>query len=225
MHSLATPSSEYYRHPLILDARDSYSDVYANIFQEEPTTYQNPQFSQEYSLEAYSGSQQVAFPSEELGANAEVHDGFAITIISQTTFFLFLPSYSCSLERLFYIPHLLARWKGNGMNASLIPRPISIAVFVDVAELPRIHSFIQSSSFPSRLLLTLYIALNQSHDCAMFRGYFGRLSCKQQFIYPINRLRNLAIKRVETSHFLMLDMDTWPSGEQRRGSLICSHFV
>ena len=190
MHSLATPSSEYYRHPLILDARDSYSDVYANIFQEEPRSY-----------------------------------GFAITIVSQTTFFLFLPSYSCSLERLFYIPHLLARWKGNGMNASLIPRPISIAVFVDVAELPRIHSFIQSSSFPSRLLLTLYIALNQSHDCAMFRGYFGRLSCKQQFIYPINRLRNLAIKRVETSHFLMLDMDTWPSGEQRRGSLICSHFV
>ena len=30
-------------------------------------------------------------------------------------------------------------------------------------------------------------------------------------IYPLNRLRNIAIKRVRTSHFIVLDMDTWPS--------------
>lgn len=30
-------------------------------------------------------------------------------------------------------------------------------------------------------------------------------------LYPINTLRNIAIKNVHTSHFFMSDMDMWPS--------------
>ena len=29
--------------------------------------------------------------------------------------------------------------------------------------------------------------------------------------YPYNRLRNIAISKVKTSHFLVMDMDMWPS--------------
>lgn len=28
--------------------------------------------------------------------------------------------------------------------------------------------------------------------------------------YPVNRLRNVAVKAVQTSHFLMTDIDIWP---------------
>ena len=33
----------------------------------------------------------------------------------------------------------------------------------------------------------------------------------QEDLYPINKLRNIAIKNVQTSHFFMTDMDMWPS--------------
>lgn len=33
----------------------------------------------------------------------------------------------------------------------------------------------------------------------------------QEDFYPINKLRNIAIKNVQTSHFFMTDMDMWPS--------------
>ena len=35
-------------------------------------------------------------------------------------------------------------------------------------------------------------------------------------IYPINRLRNLAIQSIETTHFLVIDMDMWPIGKERK---------
>lgn len=28
--------------------------------------------------------------------------------------------------------------------------------------------------------------------------------------YPVNRLRNVAVKAVQTTHFLMTDIDIWP---------------
>lgn len=28
--------------------------------------------------------------------------------------------------------------------------------------------------------------------------------------YPVNRLRNVAVRAVSTSHFLMTDIDIWP---------------
>lgn len=90
-------------------------------------------------------------------------------------------------------------------------RPVSITVFLDKSSLYVARSFIMASSFPSRLMLTLYVPTNRAGDCIYFRQLSGGVSCKRQPIYPINRLRNLSIKRVETSHFIMLDMDAWPS--------------
>ena len=39
----------------------------------------------------------------------------------------------------------------------------------------------------------------------------GVASVPSEQSYPINRLRNVAIRAVRTSHFLMLDVDMWPS--------------
>lgn len=33
-------------------------------------------------------------------------------------------------------------------------------------------------------------------------------------IYPINRLRNIAINSITTTHFLVVDMDMWPVGRR-----------
>ena len=41
--------------------------------------------------------------------------------------------------------------------------------------------------------------------------------CTNSSIYPINKLRNLAIQRVNTSHIYVSDMDNWP------GSTFCIH--
>ena len=201
--------SEFARHPLNTNSRDSYSDVYLNIYKRERETLPNPPFLQEYTLELYSGSSKCDSSNSSTMPSGN-GDHFEITLVSQTTFF------SCSfmmlrIDRLFFIPHFLSRWNGSSSFHLLMDRPISITVFVDKSALYAARSFIVTSSLPSRLMLTLYIPVNRDGDCIYVRHSSGDLSCTRQLIYPINRLRNLAIRRVETSHFIMLDMDAWPS--------------
>ena len=40
----------------------------------------------------------------------------------------------------------------------------------------------------------------------------GYILCTNTSIYPINKLRNLAIQHVNTSHIYVSDMDNWPGG-------------
>lgn len=35
--------------------------------------------------------------------------------------------------------------------------------------------------------------------------------------FPVNLLRNVGIRQVETSHFLLLDMDMWLNGREMEG--------
>ena len=44
-------------------------------------------------------------------------------------------------------------------------------------------------------------------------------------IYPINRLRNSAIQNIDTTHFLVLDMDMWPVETAYRDMLGLPPFV
>ena len=37
------------------------------------------------------------------------------------------------------------------------------------------------------------------------------LRCTHRMIYPLNRLRNIAISNVQTTHFVVFDMDMWPA--------------
>ena len=54
--------------------------------------------------------------------------------------------------------------------------------------------------------------LSKLRDNVMIIVYTPSTFCYGYEHYPINFLRNTAISQVRTSHFLMLDMDAWPSG-------------
>ena len=103
--------------------------------------------------------------------------------------------------------------------------PISLTIFTNTKELSSIHSFISQSNFPSRLLLTIYIIHSSQSGC--FYHYLSQntTQCLPKFIYPINRLRNLAIQRVFTSHFLILDMDMFPACINYLILMICSECI
>lgn len=90
--------------------------------------------------------------------------------------------------------------------------PISLTIFVYKNDLSKIRELIHSSNYPDRLLLTLYIVNNADSGC-VYRDVMNRTQCVKESIYPINRLRNLSIKRVYTTHFVVLDMDSFPSSK------------
>ena len=118
----------------------------------------------------------------------------------------FIIPFTARSERLFFLPHLLARWAG----------PISIAFFLSPSELSSFTHHVQTANYPSRLSLVLYVhSESSSKDCVMKvvrqRRGGSKLSCVQSSVYPINRLRNLAIGNVRTTHFVVFDMDMWPA--------------
>ena len=87
-------------------------------------------------------------------------------------------------------------------------RPISIAMFTPEQQLSSIISNITHSHFPDRLLLTLYTPTDSANDCVMRRTENSRqLHCVKKSVYPLNRLRNIAMRRVRTTHLFLLDMD------------------
>ena len=56
--------------------------------------------------------------------------------------------------------------------------------------------FINNHHFPKRLTFLLYLVDSQHPHYTTF---------------PINLLRNLAIRNIRTTHFLVMDMDMWPA--------------
>ncbi len=88
---------------------------------------------------------------------------------------------------------------------------MSIAVFVHQHELRQTEKFIRRSHFPARLHLLLYIVDVKSEGDRVCRNNGKQSWCYAQSVYPINRLRNIAIADVATSHFILFDMDVWPS--------------
>lgn len=114
-------------------------------------------------------------------------------------------------SRLFYINHLLHRWKGWVRSTFFTSRPLSITVYCTASEENEVKEFIEKSDFPPRILLTLYVVVTPSEDCIFKKTPIGTIDCVRSKIYPLNRLRNISIKRVQTTHFIVLDMDTWPS--------------
>ena len=100
-------------------------------------------------------------------------------------------SYSYSFihrpVRLFYIPYLLDRWKGQ----------YCIVVYCKLRE---VKAAIQE-----------YLALKPSNRITMlFYSFYP--DNMYAYDFPVNLLRNVGIRQVETSHFVMLDMDMWVNG-------------
>lgn len=87
-------------------------------------------------------------------------------------------------DKLYLLPELVVRFDG----------PINIAVYCKSnRELQRTQDLM--SSYPERVLFKYRVLVEEGEE------------------YPVNTLRNLAIKAVTTSHFMMLDLDLLPSRE------------
>ena len=76
-----------------------------------------------------------------------------------------------------------------------------------------VELFIRRSHFPKRLRLALYTTGISSRPDCVNRMMHGQLRCVPQLVYPLNRLRNIAIENTVTSHFVVFDMDMWPASE------------
>lgn len=107
------------------------------------------------------------------------------------------PKYSFSIvsattmDRLAFLPSLLKRWEGD----------FSIAVKVRNLDERKAANMVKSLNLPDRVRTILYIVSARSSEAADF---------------PVNKLRNIAIVNIITTHFLVLDMDMWPA----RGCLV-----
>ena len=90
------------------------------------------------------------------------------------------------IQRLFYIPYLLNRWKG----------PFSLAVLIrSKKEEEYLDHYLSQNTLSTNLVVSRFVS---------DKGY------------PYNALRNIAIQRVATSHFWVMDMDMWPSSNLYR---------
>ena len=86
-----------------------------------------------------------------------------------------------------------------------------MTVMLDLSEFEQVEQFILDSGFPSRLRIALYIVGVSNHPDCVNRFEDGKMKCIDEKIYPINRLRNIAIRNVVSSHFVVFDMDMWPA--------------
>ena len=73
-----------------------------------------------------------------------------------------------------------------------VHRPLSITLCLKPEEVTEINKRLEADHFDSRLSIVQYVATNPN-------------------IYPINKLRNIAIRNVRTDHFWLTDLDMWPS--------------
>ena len=77
-----------------------------------------------------------------------------------------------------------------------MPSFLVIVIHAPLSEQAALLAFVASHALPPRLQTLLYLEPAQSEQVSTF---------------PINRLRNLAIQHCSTSHYLIMDVDLWPS--------------
>lgn len=79
----------------------------------------------------------------------------------------------------------------------IMNRPMIIVVNGKRDEQKDIIKYLRSHYLPNRLTVLLYL-VSRNHP--------------QSKVFPVNYLRNLAIRNVQTTHYMIMDMDLWPSG-------------
>ncbi|KAK8800060.1 hypothetical protein WA588_002878, partial [Blastocystis sp. NMH] len=89
-------------------------------------------------------------------------------------------------SRISFFKYLLPRWKG----------PLIVTILVNSTRIVQVKKQLKAANLPPSTEVILMVASPKSPHFSHF---------------PINRLRNIAIRHVTTSHFLVLDMDLWPS--------------
>ena len=158
--------SEFFRHSVNTEIRNRHNDVYLHYYQKAFKYVDGEyQIRQKYSLFAFRGSVQLSDEESNMFRSGLMNEPTSktprdITLVSQTSFHLY-SSLIYRIERFFFLPSLLQRWKGFLFYVGLIISPISITVFVRKEALTALTEQIRQSHFPPRLLLSLYVHLFQ----------------------------------------------------------------
>lgn len=92
----------------------------------------------------------------------------------------------------------MEQWGGYAwFLASIACSPLCIVVWTHDYEREEILERMKSLPSTSNLTMILYEPTDEDLD------YYD---------FPINKLRNLCIRNIRSSHFLTLDLDMWPTG-------------
>lgn len=113
---------------------------------------------------------------------------FPVVVIPNAPKYSFSIVSATTMDRLAFLPSLLERWEGE----------FSIAVKVRNLDERKASRMVKSLNLPDRVRTILYIVSARSSEASDF---------------PVNKLRNIAIVNIVTTHFLVLDMDMWPARE------------
>ena len=121
-------------------------------------------------------------------------DHVDITLILAGTYFL-PPSRPHRPDRLFLLRYFAARWQGCFLSPSLTRSPLVATIHLPHNRLDAARKLVPSLALPPRFTVILHAVKRKER-------YFND--------FPVNLLRNIAIKNVRTTHFLVTDMDLWP---------------
>ena len=118
---------------------------------------------------------------------------FSVSAVIVTTYAL-SATLTPSPNRLLFLPHILYRWRQSSRCVFLIHSPLVLIVFAALSEEPALLTYVATHYLPPRV---------------QFLFYLSPPSSEPQF--PINLLRNIAIRHCATSHYLVMDIDLWPT--------------
>lgn len=130
----------------------------------------------------------IRFPPSAAASNAtctgagSLDEDLDFTLVSQS-----------SPDRIWMLPHICERWEG----------PIIVAIFMHGFTAEH-DAFMANLKCPQLQCLPVHPSVPASSSIPASVWAAPNL-------YPVNALRNLAISEVRTTHFLLTDMDLWPS--------------
>ena len=114
----------------------------------------------------------------------------AFTLVTQT-----------SMSRLWLMKHHCELWKG----------PISVAVLVPPSD--KNSQFSSSNNNSTIIIQTIQNQLETKYGCSQSQvtvSILNRVGFTEND-YPVNHLRNIALRHVQTTHIMYVDIDFWPS--------------
>ena len=108
-----------------------------------------------------------------------------VTIVTTATF-RSLRGVTRRIDRIPFLHYFAERWNGF----------LIATIKINANAIANATQTIADLRLPLKFTVILYIVEPQDLD------YYD---------FPVNLLRNIGIRNVRTTHFLMLDMDMWPS--------------
>ena len=107
-----------------------------------------------------------------------------------------------TLVRKDRLPYLMKRWKHR----------INMVIFVTENEIDELREVIDSYKSHKRITFILYIVKSRTNSRYQSIYYDGKKPVyRNNTIFPINVLRDLAIEFIDTTHYFICDIDAFPS--------------